>query len=101
MSVQQRLDPEAGDARCLTSRGPGALLRCLIGKGPCGGGADAGFRGGLAFGGGQGEQLVAPRLDLALHGGGVERGVDGAQPTLRPKLRLSGCRFSCLTWDYG
>jgi len=73
---------DAGVSRCLKSRGPGALLRCLIGKGPCGGGgADAGFRGGLAFGGGQGEQLVAQRLDLALHGGGVERGVDGAQPT--------------------
>src|SRR3954463_13485145 len=42
-------------------------------------GGDRGFGGRLVLGGRQGQQFVAGGLDLALHGGRVERGVLGGQ----------------------
>ena len=57
---------DAGVSRCLTSRGPGALLRCLIGNGPCGGGgADAGF--------GVGWPLAVARVSSSSHSAWIWR----------------------------
>lgn len=69
------------------------MPRCLTRNGPATTPVDPGLRGRLALRGGQRQQLVGERLDLALDGRPVERFVLLGQPSLRQR-RTSGCRIT-------